>query len=326
MANDLITGTNTSVVPLSSQISVPHHPGPQVDLDTGTYAPIAESKADAQVMAQDGQLGKNQKYSPERSWNKATKDAFNELSPRHQKAWLDSCRIAEKYYNKLASELRTSYAILDDVAASLAPDVQTIIQQVGSPGEYIKNLIQADKEATQRPIDYILRIMAQRQITFDDLSAGIQPLVKKMDTEDAVAPVLNRISELENKLVQASAPQESEQFTQAEVDEMIDTITNYYAQTDSAGRPLYPNAEKMYDYIIDFLASGEAQNLDEAYKFAVESTGSSIPQSEFKNTFNPGAFNNSFEERSQSPSFPHNSLREKQMLNNVAEQIMQRYR
>jgi hypothetical protein len=325
MSTDLQVGTNTQVAPVRSDISLPVHDSPQIDLDTGYQIEgSGASKLDEQAILEGKSKGtSSQKYAPKKFWNGEIKKHFNSLSSVQQKAWLDSFRIAEKSYNKIVDDLKTSYAQLDDVAGVLAPYVEEIVGKWGvSPAVYVANLIEADKEATRDPVQYILKIMGAQGLTFSQLGAGVKPLMDETANKVKLAPVLDKISQLEQALLQQQqqVPQEpTVSEVEGKADVMADEIREFYNQTDSSGRELYPGWQNYLNAILPQYLEGE--NLEDAYNFAAESYKAKIPANETRVTPTPDFLDDtvtSLSERSQQG-------KEKKMLVNVVEQLKQRY-
>jgi hypothetical protein len=319
VANELVT-SNQQIAPISSNISLPIHDTPQVDLDTGNIIaqPEGASKLDARAIEQSRTGSKT--LSPKRFWNNSIKQVFNSLSPHQQKAWLDSFAIAEKSFTKTVDGLKASFASLDDVAGVLAPYVDQIVNVVGtSPANYVQNLINADAEATQDPVSYILKIMSAKGVTFAQLGAGIEPMIQKEENNAKLAPVLNKISELERKIEGRTQSNQREDL-EAEAEDISNQIREFYNQTDSSGRQLYPNWQ---DYINDILPLYLAgTSLNDAYDTIVEQNRAQIPSNQIRVAPTPEGAS---DRRANDYSSREIREREKKMLVNVIDQLKQSY-
>ncbi|MDR1433641.1 hypothetical protein [Candidatus Endomicrobiellum devescovinae] len=325
MATDLQVGTNTQVAPVRSDISLPSHDTPQIDLDTGKLISIdTSSKLDEQAIKESQSLSeKTSKYVPRKFWNGEIKKHFNELNPAQQKAWLDSFKIAEKSYAKMIEGMKDSYAQLDDVAGVLAPYVEEIMNVWGvSPATYIANLIEADKEASRNPVQYILKIMGAKGLTFSQLGAGVKPLMDDAENQAKLAPVMNKISELETKLLQQQqvTPSQTEDNLEYTSDVMAEEIREFFNQTDSSGRKLYPEWESLLNTILPMYLQGIS--LDEAYNAAVNDYKAKIPTNQTRVAPTPDIRDDS---TSRAISGRESKTKEKQMLVNVIEQLKQNY-
>jgi hypothetical protein len=272
-------------------------------------------------------VSESKKYAPKQFWNSQIKAAFNEVSPKYQKAWLESFNLAEKSYNKMVKSLKETYLELDDVAGVLAPYVHEITKNLGmSPASYLQSLIEADREATTNPVDYILKIMAVRGVSLRNLEDGVNPLLQKANQSAAIQPIINRINELESRLASNTQPQSSG-VSRSEIEDAAQQIRDYFSQTDSSGRSLYPNAVQMYNDIVDHLSSGEASSLDEAYDLAAQKYKAQIPASEFRDNSKVDR-HSSYDDNYANVVNVSGALekkKEKSMLQNLADQISARY-
>jgi hypothetical protein len=325
MPTDLQVGTSTQVAPIRSDISLPVHDSPQIDLDTGHQIINTEgSKLDQQAIEQQaGSLEERGKYAPKKFWNGEQKKQFSKLDPKSQKAWLDSFDIVEKSYNKAIKGLTESYRQLDDVAGVLAPYVEEIVNVWGvSPATYLANLIEADKEASRDPVQYILKIMGAKGLTFSQLGAGVKPMMDDAANRVKLAPVMDKINELEQKLInQQQVPQEPAQDDiDYKSDEMANEIREFYGQTDSSGRELYPSWKPLLNQILPQYLEGVS--LDDAYNAAVENYRAKIPANETKVS--------QVEQRYDDVGLAELTERqrhakEKELLVNVIDQLKQKY-
>jgi hypothetical protein len=284
MSQEIISAVSTPAVSVPAvrtpSMTPPQHDTPQINLDTGAELKIQDTSPLEEISKKEiSSSEKYQKYAPKAFWKDHVKKEFSGLNPKTQKAWLDSFSLLEKSYGKIINDMKQSYLALDDVAGVLAPYLPQIInEQKISPAEYIAGLIEADAACTANPIKYILQIMSARGITFEDLGAGITPLVEESRNIKKLSPVLNRIEQLERRLEQQ--PIQSPQMTEAqqleyETDVAAAEIKNFYGQTDSSGRELYPNWKNYIADILPQYLGGES--LDDAYNNAVAVRGAKIP-------------------------------------------------
>jgi hypothetical protein len=326
MTTELQVGTtNTQVAPVGRSVSLPSHDSPQIDLETGLeMRGDVVSKLDAEAI-RDSQLSfkETRKYEPKKFWNADIKKEFNALSASQQKAWLDSFKVLEKSYEKTISGLKESFANLDDIADVLAPYVNEIVNNLGvSPATYVANLIDADKEASADPVQYILKIMGAKGVTFAQLGAGVKPLMDKTENEEKLAPVMNKISELEQKLTQQE--QITQQPTQDDLeyqsDVMATEIKDFYNQTDSSGRELYPGWESMLEQILPMYLKGAS--LNDAYNTIAEEHKAKIPKNQTREV---PTFDVRDDGDSRSISVAESRAKEKEMLKNIADQLSARY-
>jgi hypothetical protein len=324
--------TSTGLVPYSgSEISLPTYDTPQLDVDTGdeimpgeTVGPIKleDSKLDNRVIVDN-----RQKMIPPKHWHGSIKKEFNRLPVSVQKAWLSSMRLAEKVADKrvenFVSDLQYKFGSLDKVAEVLAPCLPTLYDLGMTPESYIYGLIEADKECTQRPINYILKIMAANNIDFEDLGAGLTPFVQQAENDSILAPLYDEIDSLKAQINQPVDLYDSqypsyEEQEDNEIQREAEDIRDYYSQTDSAGNDLYPNAQSIYPEILGYLDAG--YNRDESYFKAMEDKRAVIPSNESKKIV---------VEEDSSPIVygdeRYAKNKEKNMLINLAEQLKQNY-
>jgi hypothetical protein len=320
--SDAELSTASNIVPLSSQISVPSHDTPQVDLDTGEgYEDVTgQSVLDTQNYAQE-----SNKLSPLSFWDSKTKRVFNSLPQAAQKEWLKSFRIVEKSYAKHAQALEDSYAQLDSVAGAIAPHYDGILKAGYEPGDYIAQLIQADMTASAKPIDYVLKIMAARGVTFPMLQARVGPLLEEVKEDLKNAPLYDQLNRLEAKVDAAVAPQEEyydepyitpEEQSQMDADYVAQQLSSFYSQVDSSGRPLYPNADLMYNDIVNYFLDG--YGMAESYDMALADRKAQIPSNSISPSINIAASGEGYSEGSRERM---DRNQEKQMLKSIIEQI-----
>jgi hypothetical protein len=290
MAENEIATTNqqSEIAPLSSKISVPQYHDDSSGL-SGDLKEIAESSLDMQIAGGDqkGGLEKKQKYIMPTYWNSKVRDTFNKCSAAQQKVWVDTLKIAEKYYLKKSEDLQRFYEPVNDLLVKIAPYAQDIQQTGLSIEDYIDGLIKSDKLITANPVEGILRLMAAYKITYEMLEDNAVPVADKINAEVQTAPLMAKINELQQSIEsskeQVSQPQT---YSNNDIDDTVDYIVDFYNQVDSSGRPLYPNAADMYEEIGEILQSGETNDLDKAYRLALKSRRPNIPPNDFKMSMN----------------------------------------
>jgi uncharacterized protein YoxC len=276
----------TELAPLSSKVSVPQYHD-DVSGMSGELKEIAESALDMQMAGetQRGVSERKQKYIMPTYWNSKAIDTFNRCSSAQQKVWVDTLKIAEKYYHKKASDIQKLYEPVNDLLVKLAPYAQAIQQTGLSIEDYIDGLIKFDKLLTANPVEGILRLMAAYKITYEMLENNAVVVADKINAEVQTAPLMAKINELQQS-IESSKERVQPQTYSNDVDDMVDYIVDFYNQVDSSGRPLYPNAADMYEEIGEILQSGETDDLDKVYRLALKSRRPNIPPNDFKMNMN----------------------------------------
>jgi hypothetical protein len=326
MANELVTQGNNEIVSQRAPVmQAPIYDSPQINLDGNRLEPIPESKLDR--MADERSIAESRRekkrYVPLNHWNQNSKQVFEGLSQEKQRAWLESITSSEKYYNRLASDLRQQYSVLDDIAQVLAPHVKDIETSGYSLPKYLEGLINIDKLATANPVEFVLRIMAEKNMQLDELVSAAPSLAKKIENEEQISPIINKINQLEAKITQPQVQQqEGNGFTQEQLRELDQFVVNYYSQKDSSGRPLYPNAEKYLAQIMyELNYNDNVETLDDAYKVIMQKVRTAvIPGNDFKN-------NVQYTDDSsiEVPKTVLNKYREKEYLDKVMKEINFKY-
>jgi hypothetical protein len=325
MASELQVGNNAQVGHIRSDISLPVHDTPQIDLDTGLEMRAETgSKLDAEaIRGNQSSVEKEAKLAPKKHWNAEIKKQFNSLTGTQQKAWLESARFEEKTSTKIIDGLKESYAHLDDIAGVMAPYVEEIVNVwKTTPAVYIANLIEADKEAARNPVQYILKIMGAKGLTFAALGSGVKPLMDDAENKAKLEPVLNKISELEQKLTRqeqvAQEPARDDLEYKSEV--MADEIREFYNQTDSSGRELYPSWESLVPQILPMYLKGAS--LEEAYNSVAQDYKAKIPKNQTRVAQTPDVKDDG---SSRAISERETREKERKMLVNMIDQLKQNY-
>jgi hypothetical protein len=331
MAEDqeLVVGAAGEItVPLSQTMSVPDDNRPEFQgqgiEDDLTPSPLERAQRERSF---DKQIAQKGGFAPKKFWSDKIKRTFSELAPRQQKAWLEATNYTERYYDKLAKELKGQYAILDKVAEVLAPIAPEILKINTIPG-YVNALVEGDKMLAKDPIGYIFEIMRSRNIYFTDLQNYVPQYAENKKIEQANAPIINKIEALENKVQQLGAPSATtrtgvtEEVEDEAVDALIDRLDTFYTQTDSGGRLLYPYAADVMEDILDYIQAG-GRDLIDAYDYAV---AQNEIEPNIPGTRGKGAYSES--PVSDDPSYPQISDRneEKASLYRLAEELSDRYR
>lgn len=258
--------------------------------------------------------------APYKFWDKRSKDVFRSAPAHIKKAWVATQKRADARAYKVIEEIKQNIKAFDDLAAVLLPYVDAIEATGLSIPEYLKYTIEADKELTNNPLDFICSIMDKYDIYNSDLDKNFQSFYSRQQLKKETAPIREELEELKVGLQAGTEQQEQQKYD--------DMVYQFFMQTDQRGQLIYPYAEDLRPIMISIIESTGETDLDKVYKMAFAAATEGGRQSS-------GGQESGFALTNQDnvPNFggaevtrrTMNKLQERDYLNNVLRNVASRY-
>jgi hypothetical protein len=208
---------------------------------------------------------------PLKHWNTKIQKQFDECTESQKEAWIDSFKIIEKAHAKQLNMLKDQIEKVEpcvDLIESLSADLEKLGK---TPVEYISALIEYDKLIGQNPTYEAARLISVFGINYDDLYKALGQADKDITTEATLGkyldPLKKELARVKSAVGYKEGQSEKEAKAEAVSDDLTTKITAFYEQTDSEGKPRYPDAFDHISEIIELVQTGE--NLQDAYDLVI---------------------------------------------------------
>jgi hypothetical protein len=204
-------------------------------------------------------------------WNTKVQNKFNECTESQKQAWVDSFKIVEKGFVKQLNALKDDIAVAEPMLEAVAPYYRDIEKLGMTPKEYLQRLIKFDDDLGFNPAYEIARLIAIHKLSYDDiynqLDAASRNLEEEESIEKYISPLKREITQLKSSLGYGDSGYENKGKEEEAAKAIIDKVTMFFEQRDSAGREMYPGAFEHIQDILELVQTGET--LEDAYNLVV---------------------------------------------------------
>ncbi|MDR0485749.1 MAG: hypothetical protein LBH29_03370 [Elusimicrobiota bacterium] len=221
--------------------------------------------------AKEAQKGAVEVFAPEKNWSDEQREFFNKLEAADQKKVLDMYKGIQKVYEKKTLEISAQKKELESVDRVLRPYKEMFKAQKQDMGQYIEGLINFDKFASQKPIEFLVDFMIRRGVTLNALSEGIARHVKYNDD-----PIYKEIKEVKSALSQigskgakggqSSVEEGDNEAAQAAAAEMV---AAFEEQLNDDGSLMHPYFKEARERMAQISQSAGSKDLEELYQQAI---------------------------------------------------------
>jgi hypothetical protein len=219
-----------------------------------------------------GTKSQGTEVEPLKHWNTKIQKKFDECTDSQKQAWIDSFKIVEKGYVKQLTALKDDIAVAEPMLEAVSPYYRDIEKLGMTPKEYLERLINFDDKLGSNPAYEIARLISIHKLSYDDiynqLSKASRDLREEVSIGKYVTPIQKELNEIKSALGYSEAARVNKAEAEQTADEIVDKITMFFEQKDSAGREMYPGAFDHMEDILDLAQRGNA--LEDAYRLAVD--------------------------------------------------------
>lgn len=227
------------------------------DYSTTEIAPYSQAEQPAESYAPAVQEDSPAAY---KFWDHNSKSIFNRADPEIRKAWAYTQRRSDARAQKTIDAIKAQYKVFDELSDVLLPYVDEIEATGLTIPEYIKLTIEADKELTASPIDFICKLMDRYDIYNSDVDKHFPTYFEKEKIKEQTRPIRDEVTKLKNDLYVQEEVKE-----QGKYDNMVQ---DFFGQVDDHGRLLYPYAQDLKDVMAAIIESTHETDLDKVYRMA----------------------------------------------------------
>jgi hypothetical protein len=207
---------------------------------------------------------KKSEVTPLKHWNTKIQNKFDECTESQKKAWLDSFKIIEKGYVKQLNAVKQDLAISLPVFKEVEPYLEQISKDGMTPAQYVRTLIDFDKQLEKDPAPLVGKIINYYQLSYDAVFYGLERAIDESKHQGSISPYIVPLQKEISQLRSQLSPEAKEQ---AEANEAAAKIEAFYSQKDSSGKDMYPGAFDNLDDILALVQIGET--LDNAYNLVI---------------------------------------------------------
>ena len=228
--------------------------------DAPDVAPPAEASGAEGQPEKEADSTEESPLHPPQHWPEADKTRFAEM-PHDAQEWAlerDKSMTAD-YTRKTqeAADMRQQYQPMDKVLEPL----QGALQRAGiTQTEYVTRLVEADRQLQTNPKEAIKFLAGRAGV---DL-ATLEPEVDNTYVDPQIAALKTRVDQLTNHL-----SEQERATTETRKKGLYDQVETFRLKADSDGNLQYPHFEAVRQSMGSLIQSGQAKELEDAYKKAV---------------------------------------------------------
>jgi hypothetical protein len=214
---------------------------------------------------------KQQEVSPLNHWNRKIQKKFEECTESQKKAWVDSFKIIEKGFVKQLNALKDDIMVAEPILAAISPYAEDIRKIGLTPEEYLRELIKFDYDLGNNPAKQVARLIAIHNLSYDSIYNQLGKVSQEVKDEESMSkyvdPLKKELTEIKSALGYSGTSRVNQAEAVQTAQEIVDKVTMFFEQRDSAGRELYPGAFARMEDILELVQTGE--NLEDAYNLVV---------------------------------------------------------
>lgn len=254
MANELTE--YQSNVPVESGVAVygDYQVAETFPVESSAYAPAEMPVEDSREYQQISDL------RPYKFWDNKSKGIFNSQPDSVKRAWIATQKRADARAYQTTEELKKLYEPFNALAEVLAPYVDAILSTGMTIPEYIQRTIEADKQLTADPVEFICALMDAKDIYQTDIEQAFEGFYKRRAMKAELSPIKQEVQKLKTDLEYKEATKEQQKYD--------DMVYKFYSQKDSRGNLIYPYAADLSELIISLIDSTGETDLHKLYNMA----------------------------------------------------------
>lgn len=217
--------------------------------------PVAEAEPEEEAEEEP----EEDSLEPHAHWKNEYKDAFKGMPRGGQEAWLAREKEFEQGIQAKSAELNQASRSLNDIQQAVSPFVQTWQMKGITPYAGIQRALALANELDTNPEQALVSFARERGV-------NLESAIQEAPYQDP------QLAQVERELRELKQQQENAQQTQAQqADEALNRqLHDFKNDVDETGNPKHPHFERLFTPMANYMSTGQAQSLEQAYEMAAQ--------------------------------------------------------
>lgn len=220
-------------------------------------AQASEADSETEEATQDEESEETESTAtvePPSDWPQDWQDKFAKLdSDEGRQLLIDQYKSMQADYTRKTQEI-------SDVRKAIEPIKEQLDLNGISEGQYIRQMVAADRKLNESPVEGIQFLMQKYGISADDLSGQSED---DEFSDPQVSQLKQEVNQLKQQLQQRD--QQQQQASEQEIQQQVQSFAN---ETDESGNLKHPDFEHLKPAMAGLIQTGYAKSLADAYEQA----------------------------------------------------------